>query len=296
MAYTERNTTARKRELGDELRRARVRAGMTGLELAERLTWSTSKLSRIETGKGSCTEAEAAIILGYCRAPIEDVKRILPLCDGDEEGAWLQAFGHRLPDELRTLILSEATASEIHELEIIAVPGLLQIEDYARALIGGYGLVPEAGVEPRVRARVIRQGLLRGVNPPSAVFYIHEQALRLPVGGPKVMHEQLLHLMFLASLPRCVIRVIPTAAGPHPGMAGSFRLMRFAEHSPLVYRELENRGLILESSIDVATYTLILNKVAEVALSAGESRSMLAELASHFDRARAGDGEQGDLA
>ncbi|GAA4413641.1 helix-turn-helix domain-containing protein [Actinokineospora soli] len=276
-------TSARRRELGDELRRARERSGLTAAQLADQLGWQPSKLSRVERGLNRCTEVEAAMLLGYLRAEPDEVRRILALCDDEERGSWLQAFGNRLPDQLRTLILSESTACAIASVELNRIPGLLQTECYTRAMLCEAGLVPSAGVEPRVEARQARQALLHRSNPPNFVFYIHEQALGLQIGGPAVMHEQMLYLVFAASQPGCVIRIIPTAAGAHAALDGPFRLMSFAEHHPVVYLETQNRSLVLEKPLDIASYKLVLAKLADQALSATESRSMLVDYASRYD-------------
>lgn len=287
-------TSARRRELGDELRRARENAGLSGNQLADRIGWQPSKLSRVERGLNRCTEVEAAMILGYLRTPIAEVNRILALCGAEPDGSWLQAFGNRVPDQLRTLVLQESTATTIYQLELNRVPGLLQTEDYARSLIRQSGLIPEPGIEPRVRARMARQALLRREDAPSFIFYVHEQALTMEVGGPGIMHEQMLHLLFLANQPCVAFRIIPNVAGPHAGLSGSFRLMLYADHHPLVYIEFQNRCLILEAAMDTVAYRMVLGKLADQALSTGQSRSMLADYASHYDRMEAADDDFGD--
>ncbi|WP_436501101.1 helix-turn-helix domain-containing protein [Actinokineospora sp. HUAS TT18] len=288
-----RNATARSRELGDELKKARLRQGLTGRELGHLIGWNESKVSRVESGKVSCSDVDAAIYLAFCRVTPKELDRIVGLCSGDEDGTWVRPHGEKLPDQLRTLVLHETTASAIYSLELNRIPGLLQTEDYAREIIGGPGLLPEPGIEPRVKARMERQIILRRATPPDLTFYIHEQALRLPVGGAQVMHEQMLHLLFVSSRPFCSIQIIPTAAGAHAGLAGPFRLMQYTDHQPLICVETENRSVFMESQADIATYWLVLGNLAQVALSVKESRSVLASLASEYDRTEAsshGDG------
>ncbi len=258
--------------------------GIDAKELAARIGWSPAKMSRIELGKSGCSEIDAAIYLGFLRIPREDISRIIALCTGDEDGSWLRHHGQRLPDELRTLVLHETIASSIFALELNRIDGLLQTEDYTRAMMRESGLIPDSGIEPRVQARKERQTLLRRISPPDITFYIHEHALRLPVGGNQVMHEQMLELVFRSQRPCCTIRVIPAAAGAHAGLGGPFRMMRFEEHHPVICLETQNRSLFLESVTDIATYQLILGGLADVALNAEESRSMLVALASEYDR------------
>jgi hypothetical protein len=245
-------------------------------------------MSRVESGKVPCSEVDAAIYLAFCRITPKELDRIVSLCSGDEGGTWVRHHGERLPDQLRTLALHETTAQGIYELELNRVPGLLQTEDYARSMMREAGMIPEPGIEPRVKARMERQVLLQRQQPPECTFYIHEQALQLPVGGAAVMHDQMLHLMFLASRPLCGVQIIPTSAGPHAGLAGPFRLMQYTEHQPVICVETENRSIFMESQTDIATYWLILGNLAQAALSVKESRSVLASYASRYDRTEAG--------
>ncbi|CRK58511.1 Putative DNA-binding protein [Alloactinosynnema sp. L-07] len=288
-----RNATARSRELGDELKRARQLQGLKGRELARLIGWTETKISRVETGKIPCSEVDAAIYLAFCRVTPKELDRIVELCSGDEDGTWLRHHGEKLPDQLRTLVLHETTASAIYSLELNRIPGLLQTEDYARSMMREARMVPEPGIEPRVQARMERQILLKRRVPPEFTFYIHENALRLPVGGAQVMHEQMLHLLFVASRQFCSIQVVPEAAGAHAGLAGPFRLMQYTDQQPVICVETQNRSMFMESQTDIATYWLILGNLAEVALSVKESRSVLASYASRYDRTEAsshGDG------
>ncbi|MGQ0841147.1 helix-turn-helix domain-containing protein [Actinokineospora sp.] len=285
--------TARRRELGDELRRVRESADFTQSDLAHQLGWSSAKLCRIESGKLGCSEVDAAILLSYLRVTGPYLHHVLSLCGATPDGSWLQQHGG-LPDQLRTLVLHETKATGILALELNQVDGLLQTEEYARALIRGTGLVPEAGVEVRVRARMDRQAILCRRNPPDCTFYIHEQALRLPVGTNQVMHEQMLRLVLLSARSYCAVRVIPTAVGPHAGLGGPFRVMQYPDEHPVISLETHNRSLFLESQVDIATYWLILGRLAEVALNREESRSLLAQLASDYDRAESSSHGSGD--
>jgi hypothetical protein len=128
-----------------------------------------------------------------------------------------------------------------------------------------------------------RQNLLKRRNAPSCLFYIHEQALQLPVGGVEVMRHQIWHLLMASSSPRCAIRVIPIAAGAHAGMAGPFRLMEFYQEKPVVYVENETSSLFLEDQQHIDSYRQVLRQLHTVALDEGESREWLAGLASGYD-------------
>ncbi|MDV6014405.1 helix-turn-helix transcriptional regulator [Haloechinothrix sp. LS1_15] len=282
------DSTARARELGTELRRAREATGLSGVEMARKLGWSHSKVSRMESGQRPGSEVDNAIYLSSCGVPRAELERLLKLARQADDGYWVRPHGHGLPDELRSLVVQETTAAAITSFELARINGLLQTEEYAQEIVRNSAAVPADGVELRVQARMARQALLRRCRPPVLLFYVHEHALRLPVGGAAVMHEQLLQLVFVTSLPHCSVRVVPNSAGAHPGLAGPFRLMEYTDHPPVVYVENEVSSLFLEQPADIATYRRILAHLAELALDEGQSRQRLAELASEYDRAEDG--------
>src|SRR5579884_2452835 len=176
-------TTTRGRELGLELRHIREQAGYNGHELAVRLGWSDSKVSRVETGRTGVSEVDVTTYLVFCGIIGDELDRLLDLAREAENGYRLQWHGEKLSDELRTLIIEETTAAAIRSYEPIFIPGLAQTEDYVRALLREGGRVPEDKIETRVGARIDRQSLLKRLHPPECVFYVHEQTLCVPIGG-----------------------------------------------------------------------------------------------------------------
>jgi transcriptional regulator with XRE-family HTH domain len=280
--------TAHGRELGVELRRRRELAGYNGLELANRLGWSTTKVSRVETGARIISEVDIAIYLASCGVPRLEMDGILDLAREASYDHRLKSHGEKLPDELRTLIFHETTAAEIDSYESVFVPGLLQTEDYARALFQEIDQFQGDSIEFRVRARMERQGLLRRSDPPHCAFFVHENVLRTPIGSNRIMHEQLLQLVFLSSWRHCSIRVIPASAGARGLVHASFWIMRYAEHDPVAYAEQEAVSLFLDRRIHTDEYQKVLNRLDPVALDEEQSRRVLAALASDFDRAEDG--------
>jgi transcriptional regulator with XRE-family HTH domain len=283
-----RESTARTRELGAELRRVREEARYTGHELALKLGWSASKVSRMETGARNTSEVDAAIYAAFCGAGPEKLGHLLELAAEPDTGYRLHPHGERLPDELRSLIALETTAQIIAYYEPMVIPGLLQTEDYARALFFETDLLPEDVIESRVHTRMQRQRLLRRRNPPAIAFFVHENALRLPVGGSRVMHEQLLHLLLISAAPPCRLRVVPVSAGARTSVTGPFIWMAHREHNPVIYVEHLTTSLFLETREDMQAYRRRLDRLSEIALDEGQSREFLADLASEFDR------EEGD--
>jgi transcriptional regulator with XRE-family HTH domain len=267
----ERVGMARTRELGNRLRRIREAAGISGGQLADRLGWSSSKVSRIETGMTGVAELDVVRMAAHSGASIEEMDALLDLCrEPGAPGFWLSS-------RLASLVFHESTAGFSSSYDPLVVPGMLQTEEYATALIGGEDLLPE-NARNRVAARMERQRLLhrRGFE-----FFIHQQALRLPVGGNRVMNEQLLKLVLVSEQPKITIRVVPTALGERTVFGGEFVLFRHSGHRPLVY--VPSVGLFLEERDRVARYKEKLARLSEVALGKGESRELLAALASEFD-------------
>jgi transcriptional regulator with XRE-family HTH domain len=276
--------TVHGRELGAELRRRRQLAGYQGQELARRLGWSHSKLSRLETGSRLASEVDIAMYLVSIGVPRDEIDPLLDLAREALKDHHLTSHGEKLPDELKTLIFHEATAVAIESYELIAMPGLLQTEDYIRALLS-YGKYKGDSLEFRVQARVDRQSLLKRSNPPDCLFFLHENAVRTRVGSNAVMHEQFLHLVFLTNWRHCSIRVVPRSADGLGLASTSFHRMSYLEHSPVVEIDLEASSLFLDRTDDTNSYGEVLNRLDRVALDEEQSRRLFADLANEFDRA-----------
>jgi transcriptional regulator with XRE-family HTH domain len=264
----ERIGTAQARELGDELRQYREAMGLSCQVLADRLGWSVSKVSRIENALTGITELDVVRYAAHCGVDAGSIDALLDMCR--EPGA----SGYWLTKRLSTLLFHENTAASSASYDPLVVPGLLQTEEYATALIG----------DDRpwlVSARMERQRVLHSRK---FEFFIHEQALRLPVGDNRVMNEQLLKLVLVAELPKIRIRVVPASLGARSMLGGSFVLFRYDAYRPLVYLEHQFLGFFVEDQDYVATYRENLTRLSDVALGRGESREGLAALASEFDQ------------
>jgi transcriptional regulator with XRE-family HTH domain len=280
---TEIVSTGRRRELGAELRRIREQRGYKGYDMASRLGWTTSTVSRVETGKRGLTQVEVATYVALCGVAADELDEVLELAK-EPDSYRIKPHGGNLPDELRTLIFHESTATAIETLEPIYIPGLAQTADYARALFHETGLEDESKIEGCVQTRMGRRTLLNGWSPPQCEFYVHENALRAPIGGPGVMSEQLLHLLFLGNRPHCSVRVVPVSVGGRGMAAGSFHIFRYEEDPPVVCVQHETTSEFLEDRTEVANYRRVLNRVASVALDEAESREFLAMVASEYER------------
>ncbi|MGH3772799.1 MAG: helix-turn-helix domain-containing protein [Pseudonocardiaceae bacterium] len=285
-----REPTIRSRELGEGLRKAMESAGLSGKETAKMLGVSPSMVSMLLTGKRGITEVDVAAFLGVCRATGPERERLLALCREQDTPGWFQQHGSRMPKQLRTLIEHENKAVAISAVEVTGVPGLLQTGEYARAAISRIVNVPPGEVEDRMAARLARQTLFSRERPAAFTFYLHECALRTPVGGPAVMAEQLHHLVRMSTRSYVTLRVVPFALGAHAAMTGAFWLMEFTEFKPVVYLESETSSLFLERPVEIQAYRCILAALADTALSEGQSRELIAALATRLDP----DGEDHD--
>ena len=272
------DTTIRSRELGEGLRRAMALAGLNGKATAAALGWSQTRLSRVLTGKRGVKEGDVAAFLGVCQVIDPERARLLGLCRERGEQGWWHQHGKHLPKPLLTLIEHESKATRIASFEAMTVPGLLQTGDYTTALLRESQHVPTSQIPARVAASLARQNLFSGDHPPVFTFYVHEFALRLPVGGPAVMAGQLHHLLRMATRPQVSIRVVPQAAGALAGTARPFTLLEVPEFRPVVHLD----GLFVEKSGEIGVYDSILGRLDEVALSVPESQESIAALAAEL--------------
>jgi hypothetical protein len=159
------------------------------------------------------------------------------------------AVAKRINDE------NEAEASVIQTYESQFVPGLLQTEDYARAVISGGQVRPHPDTaERRVAARMARHELLTCTDPPEIWAVLDETVIRRPVGGPRVMRGQLRHLIEVAERPNTTVtlQILPLSIGAHPGMNGPFVILSFQnpKDSPMVHLETATDGVYLEELPD----------------------------------------------
>jgi hypothetical protein len=165
----------------------------------------------------------------------DDVLQDLPELVNEPDDFRLQRHHGLISDQLRTLIFHESTATQIRNFQPTFVPRVLQTADCARALFLETQLVERSHIDDLVQVRMDRSDLvIKRPKPPRCLFLVYENALRMPVGGPRVMHEQLLHLLFLGNRVECAIRVVPSSAGATGAACCSFQLFGYKEDPPMV--------------------------------------------------------------
>jgi transcriptional regulator with XRE-family HTH domain len=281
---SDRTLTACYRELGAELKKLRESAGLNEIDVSRKLSWSPSKVSRMENGFRKIAILDLIDYIALCGIYGKHGADYHAMCREAElnQGHWLRMYENGLPDTTRSLIYHESNASASTSYETEFVPGLLQTEAYIRALTTDR--FPDWDPDVAVRIRKERQRVLHKESPARFMFFVHENALRLVVGDHAVMHEQVLALLLHDGLRHVAIRVVPAEAGAQAMLGGPFRLFEFIDHRPLVYLDGPVCGLFLEDGEYVDGYRALLPTLASIALSEGQSREWLAALASEFDR------------
>ncbi|MCR3752791.1 helix-turn-helix domain-containing protein [Lentzea californiensis] len=271
-------STARGREFGDAVRAALSATGMTAREICEKIDWDPGKLSDLVNGKGGCSEVDLAVLLGFCRTPPEEREHLLAVFRKTDMKDWWQQHGATQPVRPRTLTEHLKKAKKFVGWSPLAVAGLLQLPDYIRAVCLATDKIPVKEIEERVVARLAMQEVFR--QRLDCVFYLHEQALQLPVGGPDALRAQLHHLLEMWVRPYIDIRIVPTDAGAHAGLAGPFTLMEFDRIEPVVFVEAENSSLVIEGRTAVTGYQDVLKALDRIALNAEESRERISKYAT----------------
>lgn len=280
------NATACYRELGAQLKKRRDIAGLTGDDISRATGWHRSKVTRIEKGQTEISVVDAIHYLGGCKIFAAEAKDLLNLCTEAQRGMgyWLSTHTGWLLDSLSSLVYHESTANCSVSYEPMVIPGLLQTRRYARQRIARTPGFSAEDIEAAVRVREERQQILHRPSPGRFVFYLHEHALRLRVGSPAIMHEQLLKLVLLAAVPNVTVRVLPASAEERAMFGGPFRLLEYREHNPLAYLDHARFGLFLERREFVANYRQLVPRISSVALGAAESRAFIADLANALDQ------------
>ncbi|OHV50978.1 XRE family transcriptional regulator [Frankia sp. B2] len=275
----------RSRRLAFELRRLREAAGLTREQVSEETGINPATLYRHETATASSRPQRRTMIALLNMYGVTDQQRadLLALSREADAQGWLRPYHAELPEHYTAYISFEAEARTVRNYESLFIPGLLQTEDYARAVIrGNLPMASQTEIDQRVQARMERQALLAKEDPLRLWAVVDEAAVHRQVGGPKVMHRQLARITEAAGEPHITVQVIPYAAGAHAGMLGSFVLMDFPNSADpeIIYVESMAGDLFLEAEADIRRYRLSFDNLAAVALSPDDSTSLIASLAA----------------
>ncbi|MDU0289638.1 helix-turn-helix transcriptional regulator [Saccharothrix longispora] len=275
-------SNARARTLGAELRDLRKARGMSIIQLGELVGLSKSMLSRIERGERFLTETELASVLGAMGVVGAKRRELLALTRDASRSNWL-ATGADLPRQLKALVEYEQVATAITEVGPLLVPGLLQVPDYARAIMIESGL-SHADTEARVRARLDRQKAITRERPVPYLAIIDESVLRRPIGGTAVVAAQARHLLEVAERPNVTLRVVPEGRGWHAGLYGSFSLLESARTGPVVHLEHLRSNVFLDKPDDVQAYMDLKPTLLAAAAGAEDSVGVIAKYAKGHEQ------------
>lgn len=270
--------TARRRAQGQALRELREAAGKSAKDAAAELDCSESKIRKIELGDVPTKRAELDALLKFYGASHEDIEEVKTLAKGANQRGWWQAYRGAVPRWFRRYVGLESAAVEIRTFETELIPGLLQTESYARAVIDA--LNPELSgeeIDQRVKVRAERQERLLNDGRTRLIAVISEGAIRRMVGGPKLMAEQLRFLLQIRRPAQLEVQVIPFEAGAHPATGFPFVLLRFPnDQAPtLAYTESLTSAAYHDRQTDVDSYTLTFDRLRAAALSPADSAARL---------------------
>jgi len=276
--------TARSRRLAVELKEFREAAGLNGDQVAEEMGWSVAKVYRMEGDKVRILPRDVTRLLRLYQVTGEQAEAVLELSRQARVKGWWHQYSGAIPEWFQFYVGLEAATNVMHSYDAELVPGLLQSEDYARAIMA---TAPDPGTEETDRqmaVRMERQKRLTSESPLALWAVLNEAVIRRIVGGPAVTSAQLRHLVQMSELSNVTVQVLPFDAGAHPAMHGSFKVMRFPEEvdPDVVYLEAQTSALYLEGTEDVDRYSLMFDHLRAQALSPGASRDLMAQVAGQL--------------
>lgn len=280
-----------RRQLAAQLKDFRYAIGLTLTEVAEQLEINPASLSRIENAeRGTSTVLVRALLDLYGvkdearRADVLDLVR----ADKEQQKPWWRKYSTVLTATRYDGYLAlEAGATSLASYQPMLVPGLLQTEDYARAVISQMRMeLTPPQVEALVKVRMERQSSrLAGDHPAKLWAILDEAVLRRTVGSAEVMRDQMRKLTEASEQPNVTVQLLPFSLGAHPGLYGPFVILTFPDPTPnLVWLENPKNSVYFESADDVDSYTEIFDQLRAGALGPSETRTRMARISKELDQ------------
>ncbi|WP_251096136.1 helix-turn-helix transcriptional regulator [Streptomyces sp. Caat 7-52] len=270
--------------LGRQLEELRTQAGLSYAEAGTAIGVSHSTIRRMEAAKVArlrLADAEKLLQV-YGVTDQEEIDTFLQSVREANKRGWWHAYRDVMPDWFAAYLSLEQAAVQIRAYENQFVHGLLQTEDYARALLtAAHPHVPAEAAERRVALRMRRRELLARQAPPRLWVVMDETVLRRPVGDPEVMRAQIDHLIEVGRLPHVTVQLMPFANGPHPALwAGAYHLFRFRarELPDIAYLNGLVGAVYLDKADEVVVYREALDRLSAQAASGRKTESLLAAL------------------
>ena len=273
--------------LGTQLRRLRESRGITAQEAARAIRGSESKISRIELGRNAVREVDIADLLSlYGITDITEREQLLSLASQANQPGWWHRYQDILPGWFQAYVGLEESAESIRSYDAQFIPGLLQTEDYAAAVIA----LGEFSLEETERLVYLRKERQRRFSSGGLRLWaiIDEAALRRPVGGStSLMRDQLAHLLDSSDMPGFTLQVAQLPAGAYAA-PGSFSILRFAvpELPDVVYLEQLTSAMYLDKPSDVDRYVNAMDRLSAASAPPGQSRQIIRALLEEMEESR----------
>ncbi|WP_274564020.1 helix-turn-helix domain-containing protein [Streptomyces spiramyceticus] len=268
--------------LGKRLQDLRERSGLSREEAAKVLRVAPATIRRMETAEVALKIPYVQLLLKAYGNSEEDTEAFVELAEEANKPGWWQRFHGILPDWFSMYVSLEGSASLIRAYEPQFVPGLLQTESYARAIMrsGAVGQSRPGDIDRHVALRMERQSLLTRSDAPKLWVVMDETVLRRPVGSPDVLGEQLDRLIEAAEMPNVTLQIAEFATGHHAGTYGPFVLFRFAvpELPDMVYSEYLTGAVYLDARPEVAAHLEVMDRMAAQAATAQRTKEILKDL------------------
>ena len=268
--------------LGRQLQALREKAGLTFQQAANAIyssEWTIRRMERAEGGLKPLTLK--SLLVAYGVTDVREIDAFLALARDASRPGWWHSYGDALPDWFKVAIGLEESASLIRAYQPQVVPGLLQTEAYARAItMASFPAESQEESERRVALRLARQDLFKRPMPPEYWVVLEETVLRRPIGGTKVMHEQIQHLIDAAAQSNITVQVLPFSAGWHPAMYGMFNIFRFPDDDmpDIVYSEALTSSTYLNKPEETTQYTEALDRMAAQAATPDQTITILRKI------------------
>ena len=276
-----------RRRLRTELRTARLNSNLTQEQVARAMEWSMSKMNRIEKAKSGISANDLKALLPFLG--IEDTARaeeLMDLARAARVSPWWSRYKDVAPEKLLELIDYESAASAMSQFEPMFIPGILQTEEYARAVLQVF--YDEKSAAERLVAmvdlRTRRTGLLTSDNAPKFSFILDESVIHRVVGSPAIMSRQFQHLANLAKLSNVTVHVVPFTAGLHPGMKGPFEVVQFAGEPDdnIVFLEGPQGDIISEDQMETMSYLEAFTRITAASLGPADAVKRLLQAADEI--------------
>jgi transcriptional regulator with XRE-family HTH domain len=277
--------TVRRKRLGIELRRLREQASLTCEDVGQRLDCSGTRISRMETGRISVRPGDVRELLEIYGVTGAEADPLVQLAREARQKGWWHTYGQVLPTWFEAYVGLEAATARFRDFQSMVMPGLLQTEDYARAVLRA---APNPGsaedIDRLVALRMERQAILGQANPPGLWAVLSENIIRVNVGGEAVMRTQLRRLIDVAERSNVTLQVLPFTTAAHVNPISPFTILEFpdAADPTVVYLEHLTGSLFLEHEEETRRYTVVFDHLRAEALGTAPSVDLIARAAAEL--------------